>query len=114
MIQPHRSTPNEFSSSRILLFYIVIAGVLTFYFFHLFNIQILKGAEYRQKALNNSTSSVTVPATRGIITDRNGYVLARNIASYDVTITPALLPEDEGSIEKIIQGTQRCNWFTCK
>ncbi len=51
--------------------------------------------------MNNSTSSVTIPATRGNIYDRNGYILARNIASYNITITPALLPEDEGSVEKI-------------
>ncbi len=33
------------------------------------------------------------PTQRGIIYDRNGIVLARNVASYNVTVTPAFLPE---------------------
>lgn len=101
MINQTRSNPNNFSRSRIFAFYIIIAIVLAIYLVRLFNLQILEGAAYKQKALNNSTSSVTIPATRGIIYDRNGYVLARNIASYNITITPALLPEDEGSLEEI-------------
>ena len=42
-----------------------------------------------------------LPAARGIIYDRNGYVLARNTASYNLTITPANLPDDEADIERI-------------
>ena len=38
---------------------------------------------------------------RGIIYDRNGYVLARNIPSYNVVITPASLPDDEADIQQI-------------
>ena len=38
---------------------------------------------------------------RGIVYDRNGYVLARNIASYNLIITPANLPDDEADIERI-------------
>ncbi len=38
---------------------------------------------------------------RGIIYDRNGTILARNIASYSVVITPAALPDDDGDIQRI-------------
>ena len=41
------------------------------------------------------------PAARGIIYDRNGYILARNIASYNVVITPANLPDDDADIQRI-------------
>jgi penicillin-binding protein 2 len=101
MIKNSGNNTNNFNQARVLVFYIIIAGILTFYLIRLFNLQILQGASYKQKADNNSTSTVSIPATRGIIYDRNGYILARNIASYNITITPALLPEDEGSIEKI-------------
>ncbi len=42
-----------------------------------------------------------LPAPRGIIYDRNGYILARNVASYNVTITPAYLPDDDADIQRI-------------
>ena len=41
------------------------------------------------------------PAARGIIYDRNGYILARNVASYNVVITPAGLPDDDADIQRI-------------
>jgi penicillin-binding protein 2 len=38
-----------------------------------------------------------------VIFDRNGIVLARNVASYNVVVTAAELPDDEGSIQNIIR-----------
>ncbi len=42
-----------------------------------------------------------MPAPRGIIYDRNGTILARNMASYSIVITPASLPDDDGDIQRI-------------
>ena len=58
------------------------------------------------------TQDVSVPAPRGIIYDRNGYVLARNIASYTVVITPADLPDDEADIQNVYRelSALRRNW----
>ena len=53
------------------------------------------------RAVDNYTNEVSVPAARGIIYDRNGYILARNLASYNVVITPANLPDDETDIQRI-------------
>ncbi len=92
---------NRFEKWRIITFYIIIALVLGYYTVRLFSLQIVQGAEYTQKSLNNSTSRITIPSTRGIIYDRNGFVLARNIASYNVVITPALLPLDTGAVQEI-------------
>ncbi len=52
-------------------------------------------------AIDNYTNEISLPAPRGIVYDRNGYVLARNVASYNLTITPANLPDDEADIERI-------------
>ncbi len=94
-------TENRFEKWRIITFYIIIALVLGYYTVRLFSLQIIQGAEYTQKSLNNSTSRITIPSTRGIIYDRNGFVLAKNIASYNVVITPALLPLDAGAVQEI-------------
>ncbi len=88
---------------RIIAFYAVIAFVLVFYTIRLFNLQVIQGDEYLQKAINNSTSRITIPSTRGMIFDRNGTILARNIASYNVVITPAYLPADEGEVQDVFR-----------
>lgn len=92
---------NRFERWRIISFYVIIALVLGYYTIRLFTLQIVQGAEYTQKSLNNSTSRITIPSTRGIIYDRNGFILAKNIASYNVVITPALLPTDTGAVQAI-------------
>jgi penicillin-binding protein 2 len=101
MLNSSGTNSNNFNRGRILVFYVLITVILAVYLGRLFSLQILQGSIYKQKALNNSTSTVTTSANRGIIYDRNGFVLAQNIPSYNVSITPALLPEDEGTIEAI-------------
>ena len=61
---------------------------------NLFEFQIVQGAQYQAQAEENRTTRVSDPTQRGIIYDRNGFVLARNVASYNVVITPANLPGD--------------------
>lgn len=72
--------------------YLVIAVFFTYYIAQLFNYQIVKGKEYQEQAEDNRTQVISIPTERGMIFDRNGIVLARNIAQYNVTVTPAHLP----------------------
>jgi penicillin-binding protein 2 len=67
----------------------------------LFKLQILDGASWSAQATENRISKISDQAPRGIIYDRNGYILARNIASYNVVITPALLPDDFSDVQDI-------------
>ncbi len=79
---------------RLLVIFGLILVVFGYYVYKLFSLQVLQGAEYQSLADNNRTDETNVPTQRGIIFDRNGFVLARNVASYNVTITPAYLPDD--------------------
>jgi len=79
---------------RLLVIYGLMALVFGYYLYKLFSLQVLEGADYQLRADINRTDEINVPTQRGIILDRNGFVLARNVASYNVTITPALLPDD--------------------
>ena len=95
--KPH----SYFEFWRMLVFYLAIAAVFGFFLMRLFTLQVIDGPEYLAQADENRLTEVLTPTQRGIIYDRNGYVLARNVAAYNVTITPALLPADEGAIQEI-------------
>jgi penicillin-binding protein 2 len=86
---------------RILVAYgllIAVVGILTF---RLIRLQVLGGQTWNAQAVDNYTNTISEPAARGIIYDRNGYILARNVASYNVVITPAGLPDDDADIQHI-------------
>lgn len=95
------SRPLRFESWRLGLIYIVVTLTLTGFISRLVTLQLLNGELYRTRAVDNYTLDVSIPAPRGIIYDRNGYILARNIASYNVVVTPANLPEDASDIQRI-------------
>ena len=50
----------------------------------LWEVQILKGAEYASRVNTSSQVSVRIPAVRGEILDRNGIKLVENRASFEV------------------------------
>ena len=86
---------------RILFVYalgIVVIGALIY---RLFSLQVVDVQTWLGQAVENYTSEINDPASRGIIYDRNGYILARNVASYNVVITPAALPNDDADIQNI-------------
>src|SRR5215470_4069826 len=86
---------------RILIVYGMIFGVVGLLIYRLFSLQIGEESIWANQAVDNYTLEISDPASRGIIYDRNGYILARNVASYNVVITPAALPDDEGDIQRI-------------
>ncbi|HEY59890.1 MAG TPA: penicillin-binding protein 2 [Anaerolineae bacterium] len=94
---------NRFEDWRVKFIYALVIVIFGFFNLRLFNLQILQSRAYVDQAEENRTTTISIPAQRGIIYDRNGIVLARNIASYNVTITTANLPEDEGAKQQIFR-----------
>ncbi|MHB8134324.1 MAG: penicillin-binding protein 2 [Anaerolineaceae bacterium] len=78
---------------RIRFVSLIMTSVILFYIIRLFSMQILEGQAYLEQANQNRTKEISIATQRGIIYDRNGFVLARNVASYNVVITPANLPD---------------------
>ena len=96
------STPRpRFETWRLATIYIVVILAFTGLLFRLINLQVVQGSKWTSSAVDNYTDPVNVPAPRGIIYDRNGSILARNLASYNVVITPANLPDDDSDIQRI-------------
>ncbi len=79
--------------SRLFVFWILILVLCFIVAQHLFQLQVINGADY----LNNYTLSIekeiTVYGTRGNIYDKNGVLLAHNELSYTIAL------EDSGSYE---------------
>ncbi len=101
---------NEFDFSnngkpkwRFRIILLLMGGVLLVFIVKLFTIQVIQGADNLAQADENRISKISLATQRGTLTDRNGYILARNIGSYNVVITPADLPADPGSKQEVFR-----------
>ncbi|MGE5776830.1 MAG: hypothetical protein ACM33V_11445, partial [Chloroflexota bacterium] len=86
---------------RIWVVYVMIVTVVVLIASRLLTRQVIEYKIWQDQAVENYTTEISDPAPRGIIYDRNGFVLARNVASYNIVITPANLPDDEADIQRI-------------
>jgi penicillin-binding protein 2 len=75
--------------------------IIGFIVVKLFSVMVIQNQDYLTAANVIRTKTISVQTQRGIIYDRNGTILATNIASYNVTIIPAYLPSDQGAIQEI-------------
>jgi penicillin-binding protein 2 len=96
-----RSQGNVRSKTRIRSILILILSCFTFYTLYLFNTQIIRGYEYRNRARQVSSREIPIPAQRGEIYDRNMDVpLVMNIPSFAVDIIPAEV--SDADLEELI------------
>ncbi|HET7713367.1 MAG TPA: hypothetical protein VFK94_03000, partial [Patescibacteria group bacterium] len=79
---------------------LVSVGLLIF---RLFSLQVVSGARNLSLADGNRIRQKVVRAPRGVIYDRYQTVLARNQASFELTVIPALLPADLSERDKLYQ-----------
>ncbi len=84
-----------FANPRILILLSVALLVLGLFVLRLWDLQIVRGAEYTNRAANNRLREEATDAPRGIIYDRTGKPLVVNAPNFEVQIIPAYLPEDE-------------------
>lgn len=75
---------------------LVVFGILMT---RMVQLQVFQHERWADEARENITKTVTLPATRGVIRDTDGRIVADNEPSYDVYITPQLL--DPGDVERI-------------
>ncbi|HEX9926686.1 MAG TPA: penicillin-binding protein 2 [Anaerolineae bacterium] len=78
----------------VLLVFVVMAT-------QLWNLQVIQGETYKELADANRFRLTQVPASRGVIYDRDGELLVRNRPIYNVAVIPAYLPEDATAEAKI-------------
>jgi penicillin-binding protein 2 len=66
-------------------------------------LQVIKHEHYLEQAENNRTAVVPIVPNRGLITDRNGVVLATNYSAYTLEITPSKVRGLEETIDALAQ-----------
>lgn len=71
-----------------------IVLLFALFLIRLWQLQFLEGGSWQARAEQQQTRLEIVSAPRGVIYDRYGEILVRNIPAYNVTITPGLLPDD--------------------
>jgi len=88
---------------RLFFLRITIIALFGLLVFRVFWIQQNKGAEMQALAQENQLAILRSDADRGAIFDRNGNPLAVNVPSFNVTITPAFLPDDENELQAVYE-----------
>lgn len=91
------------SAWRLRVFHLAIVVSVVIITIQLIRLQVVDYKVYAAQALDNRQDIVNLPANRGVIYDRNGVVLARNVPSFNVVITPADLPDDDVRLQEIYQ-----------
>ena len=77
---------------RFIAMGLAIVVVFTTLTARLYDLQITNGSHYRSLSEQNRVLRIPVTAERGNVIDRNGYVLARNLPGFAVTVLPIDLP----------------------
>lgn len=77
---------------RFIAVGLVVAFLMSVLTVRLWDLQVVNGAHYRTLAEDNRLLRLPVPADRGIIVDRNGKILVRNIPGFAVSVVPVDLP----------------------
>ncbi|HSX41203.1 MAG TPA: penicillin-binding protein 2 [Candidatus Saccharimonadales bacterium] len=92
-------TPTSRRSLYILVAAIlVVAGLLVA---QLVQLQVVQGQRNLGLAEGNRLRQKITRAPRGLIYDRHKKVLAQNLASFDITVIPSLLPKDEATRQQL-------------
>ena len=78
---------------RFIAVGLVVAVLLSVLSVRLWDLQLVQGQHYRSLAEDNRLLRLPVAADRGIVVDRNGRILVRNIPGFAVSIVPIDLPK---------------------
>ncbi len=95
------------SAPRLAILGWLILMVLGFYVIRLWQLQFLEGGYYTAEAEEQLLRVESISPQRGVIYDRHGNLLVRNIPAYNVVIIPGELPEDRGRERDVLQQLAR-------
>ncbi|MCB9420897.1 MAG: penicillin-binding protein 2 [Ardenticatenaceae bacterium] len=86
---------------RLIFLRLFIVAVLGLLLYRVWWIQQTLGQDLQAQAEENRIAVLRSDAPRGVMFDRNGQPLAVNLPSFNVTITPAFLPDTEAERQAV-------------
>lgn len=75
-------------------FYIFFLIILFIFFAKTFQFQIIEGENFSLLAKENKTRIIKIPAKRGVVYDKSGSILVKNLPSFDLVCDKRDLPQD--------------------
>lgn len=86
---------------RLYFLRALVVIILSLLLYRVYWLQKYRGPDLQTLAQDNQLAILQTDAPRGVIFDRHGDLLAINQPSYNVTITPAFLPDDPAEREAV-------------
>jgi len=87
--------------SRMLFCSIAILVLATIIITRLFFLMVIESDQYKLRSLNNTIRTQSLPASRGLIYDRNKNVLASNQPIFQLEMIPEQVLDISGSLEQL-------------
>jgi stage V sporulation protein D (sporulation-specific penicillin-binding protein) len=97
----HQRTFARVSPMRAKVVFYALVATAAFLVWRLYDVQVVHGALYAERALAQRSDTVEVFARRGSILDRNGNVLVRSLPSESVYAVPRDLADPDAAIAKL-------------
>ena len=93
---------------RVMILLGVFGAFLLLFGAVLYDAQILHGSENRARSISSNATSEVAPASRGIITDRNGKVLVSNRLAYTLVFDRSGFTDDASLNDAILRLIRLC------
>ena len=93
----------RFYNPRIAALLLLGLAMLGVFVLRLWDVQIVRGEQYRADADANRLRLESVAAPRGVIYDRTGLPLVRNAPNFQVQIIPAYLPDNQQDEQRVFE-----------
>lgn len=92
------SVEKEISRRRVLVMFAIIVALFSIVISRYYYLQVKLNHDFRTLSDQNRVHGRSIAPLRGLITDRNGLVLARNVPSFELNI----IPEHSKDINQLI------------
>mgnify|MGYP001332294119 FL=1 len=87
--------------NRLLVVYIFFGIAFSFFLHKTYSLQISEYTNYESASIKNKTKEVLVQPVRGVIYDRNGNIIVKNVPTYDLILKPSKVISIENFLNNI-------------
>jgi len=86
---------------RVIVAAVLMVGLTSLVIGRLTQLQVFDYEYFSAQSQGNRIRVQPVPPTRGLVFDRNGIVLAENLPSYQLELTPEQVPDIDATLERL-------------